>query len=237
MHIGIVAALPGELAPLARRYELRLRDGVWSGQIDLPGRREAVAVIAAAAGMGSAAATQAFSRLVAQHALDAVVSYGWGGALSCGIKPPEVYTPSEIVEARTGERFDAIGFMPNQGGVLRLVTLDHVARSGEKRSLAERYRAVLVDMEAATIARLARAHAIEFGCIKGISDGYADVLPDFNCFLDAQGQLRMPNLVIDALLRPRSWSSLVRLGRNSKAAAQRLAEALPTWLESSGLVS
>ncbi len=236
MQIGIVAALPGELLPLTRHYKLQVDDGVWSGRVELSGG-EAARVFAAAVGMGSAAATQAFSRVASARPLDAVLSYGWAGAISCGVKPPEVYSPMEVVEARTGERFEVCGSLPSRPAGLRLVTLDHVARSGEKRPLAERYQAVLVDMEAATIARLARAHALRFGCIKAVSDGYTDVLPDFNRFLDAQGQLRLPRFVADAALRPRYWPPLARLGRNSKTAARRLAEALPNYLKSSGLVS
>ena len=235
-QIGIVAALPAELAPLAQRYQLRVEGGIWSGQMDVPGH-EAVTLFAAAAGMGSAAATQAFSLVVSGRTLDAVVSYGWAGAISCGVKPPEIHTPGEVVEARTGERFHAYYPRGGERTMLRLVTLDHVARAHEKRPLAERYQAVLVDMEAATVARLARAHAIEFGCIKGVSDGYTELLPDFNRFLDANGQLRMPLFAANALLRPRYWASLARLGRNSRAAAARLSEALPAWLASTGLVS
>ena len=236
-RIGIVAALPGELAPLVRRYKLQLHGGgVWSGRIDLPGGA-AVEVFAAAAGMGSAAATQAFSRVLSAGDLRVVLSYGWAGALSCGIKPPEVYAPGEVIDARTGERFHTCGSLPNTPSGLRLVTLDHVARAEEKRPLAERYRAVLVDMEAATVARLARARGIEFGCIKGISDGYTDVLPDFNRYLDARGQLRTSRFVASALVQPRYWAPLLRLGRHSKVAAEAMAEALPRWLEGSGLVS
>ncbi len=219
-RIGLVAALPAELAPLVRGW--RQAGAVYQGEVALADGAHAV-VFASSAGMGAAAATRAFADIWAYAAggLDAVVTYGWAGALSCGVKPPDVFTVSEVIDSRTGERF--LTASPQSSAPLRLVTLDHVARAEEKRALAERYQAVLVDMEAATIARLARAHSIPFYCVKAISDAYTDVLPDFNRFLDHSGQLRLASFVTHALLRPRYWGPLARLGRNSRVAARHLA--------------
>ena len=239
MQIGIVAALPAELAPLTSNSS-----GAWQragnvsiGQLRLPDGTLCTAY-AAAAGMGAAAATRAFAEIIARSestgGLQAVVSYGWAGAISCGVKPPDVYGVSEVIDSGTGERF-ATAAAP--GTPLRLVTLDHVARSDEKRKLAERYQAVLVDMEAATIGRLADAHGIPFFCIKGISDGYTDILPDFNRFLDSAGQLRLPPFVAHALLRPRYWKPLGRLAKNSRTSAGNLARHLPACFGEAGLLS
>jgi adenosylhomocysteine nucleosidase len=235
MRIGVVAALPGELTPLVRGWQRSGR--VFKGSIPLEDGATAE-VWATAAGMGASAASRAFGELravIGPDGMDAVVSYGWAGALSCGVKPPDVFEASEVIDSRTGERFAtacAEGPTP-----LRLITLDHVARSNEKRPLAKQYQAVLVDMEAAAIARLALAHGIPFLCLKAISDGYNDVLPDFNRFLDRSGQLRMPAFVAHALLRPKYWRSLAGLGANSRRAARNLARELPACLHRAGLLS
>lgn len=230
MQIGIIAALPAELHPLVREWPRT--DQVSVGQIG------GVQCFAAAEGMGAAAATRSFAAVrSAAGVLDAVVSYGWAGALTCGLQAPTVHTLASVVDARTGERYVTASPPPQNGAPLRLVTLGHVARADEKRALAERYQAVLVDMEAATVARLAQARGIDFYCVKGISDSYTDVLPDFNPFLDARGQLRMLGFGAHALLRPRFWPALMRLGSNSKEAAQQLAQALPTCFAEAGLLS
>ncbi len=244
--IGIVAAMRGELHPLVREWprtdhvsigELRVsHGGMAHGTASYPASYS-VQCFASAEGIGAAAATRSFAALrAAAGQLDAIVSYGWAGALSCGAKPPSVYSVAEVVDAQTGERFlaDTQAFGPTSA--LRLVTLDHVAAQGEKRALAERYQAVLVDMEAATVARLARAHGIPFLCLRGISDGYADDLPDFNRFITPQGQLRTAAFAASALLRPGSWGPLMELGRNSRAAAEALARALPDVLRQTKLV-
>ena len=237
-RIGLVAALPAELAPLVRGW--RQAGAVYQGNVALLDGAHAV-VFASSAGMGAAAATRAFADVWASAgcALDAVVSYGWAGALSCGVGPPDVFTASEVIDSQTGERFATAS--PQTPVPLRLVTLGHVARAEEKRALAERYQAVLVDMEAATIARLARAHGIPLYCVKAISDAYTDVLPDFNRFLDRSGQLRLAPFVTYALLRPRYWGPLVRLGRNSRVAARNLAAqwaaSVPLYQRGHGLLS
>ncbi len=222
-RIGIVAAMPAELRPLVREWPRT--DHVFVGQV---GHNEC---FAACEGMGAAGATRAFAALRATAGeLDAVVSYGWAGAITCGIKPPEVLTVGEVIDARTGERFFTDSPHRGPGAPLRLVTLDHVATQPEKRPLAERYHASLVDMEAATVGRLARAHGWSFLCLRGISDGATDPLPDLNPFITHNGRFRTAAFALGAALRPASWSALAALGRNSRAAAEGLSRALPDLL-------
>src|SRR6202012_6265839 len=101
-----------------------------------------------------------------------LASIGWAGSLSCGLKPPGAFVISEVMDGETGRLYPTA----STGGQ-RLVTLDHVARHDEKRKIAERYQAPLVDMEAATVARSAREQGFEVYCFKGISDGSKDQVP------------------------------------------------------------
>jgi adenosylhomocysteine nucleosidase len=209
-RIGIIAALAGELKPLVQGWQKRGQ--LYYGQI---GETECVAT---SGGIGVTAATRACDLLLAEGKFDTLISYGWAGSLSCGLKPPAACVITEVVDSRTSEQFRTAS---SEGQ--RLVTLDHVARYGEKREIAQKYQAPLVDMEAAAIARIAAAHDLAFYCFKGISDGYNDKLPDFNRFLGKDGQLRMPAFIAYALLHPQYWNALRQLDRQSKAAASSLA--------------
>lgn len=221
-----------ELLPLVREWPRT--DDVFIGEMG------GHACFAACEGMGGAAAMRSFAALRKAAGesgeLDTLVSYGWAGALSCGVKAPDVHVVAEVVDAHTGERFGTSVRHSGPAAPLRLVTQGHVALRAEKRSLAERYKAVMVDMEAATVGRLARAHGMRFLCLRGISDNYADELPDLNRFITQQGQLRTGAFALHAALRPRTWGPLMELGRNSREAAERLAEALPLLLHESRLV-
>ena len=209
-RIGIVAALPGELKPLVSGWK-KLDGSAWTGLV------AGHACVAVAGGMGAEAATRACERIFAAGQVDALISVGWAGALSCGVKPPEAFEVKEVVDTLTGERF-----LTGQEQGFRLVTLDHVAGVKEKRQLAENYRAVLVDMEAATVARQAQERGVAFLCCKGISDGSSDVLPDFSRFISARGQMRLGAFLAHVAVRPRYWGNLARMGQNSQKAAVAL---------------
>jgi adenosylhomocysteine nucleosidase len=208
-RIGIVAALPGELQPLTRGW--CRRNGVFHGRI---GQVDAVA---ACAGMGAASARRACDLVLQSGPLDALASIGWAGSLSCGIKPPEACAVREVIDVNGGEHFTTL---TPQGQ--RLVTLGHVAHAEEKRRLASKYQAALVDMEAAAVAGVARNRGLGFYCFKAITDGPSDQLPDFSRFTGADGQLRMTSFVAHAALHPAMWPALLRLGRNSRGAAMAL---------------
>jgi adenosylhomocysteine nucleosidase len=209
-RIGIVAALHGELKPLVRGWEKR-------GQLWI-GRTGETHCMATAGGMGARAAARACEVLLKEGPLDALISVGWVGALSCGLKPPQAHVISEVIDARTGERF-----VTASGEGQRLLTTGHVVRPDEKRKLAQQFQTPLVDMEAAAVARIAREQQLPFYCFKAISDGYTDRLPDFNPFIGPEGQMRMANFVAYAMLHPQYWGVLMRLGRNSSIAARNLA--------------
>ena len=103
-------------------------------------------------------------------------------------------------------------------------------RPPEKHRLASAYSAALVDMEAAAIARLAQMRGIPFDCIKGISDGFNDQLPDFNRFILSDGHFQLSRFVLFSFLRPWYWPALIQMGENSKKAAQSIAESLLRFL-------
>jgi adenosylhomocysteine nucleosidase len=220
-RIALIAALPSELRPLVHHWT---RHGkITAGRI---GNLDAVAV---AAGMGEAAVGRACEAVLASGPVETLVSIGYAGSLSCGLRAPEAVAVSEVVDARTGESF-AASAAPVQGDnglkPQRLVTLDHVANPEEKRRLAESHQATLVDMEAATVARFARDHNLGFLCFKAVTDGPNDELPDFSRFTSPEGRLRTAAFASWALFHPRYWRVLSELEKNSHAAARRLADCL-----------
>lgn len=223
-RIGIIAAMPGELKPLVQGWkQLRASHGeaAWQGTIDT------TECIAVCAGMGKEAAERACAIAAQQGPLSALISMGWAGALSCGMQPGSAYVVNEVVDASTGEAFPT-SFPSQQENVvaLKLVSIDHVAHAAEKRRLAENFRAVLVDMEAVTVARIARRQGIAFYCLKAVSDVATETLPDFSAYTDNLGHLRLPALLAHVAIRPRYWPGLARAGKNGRRGAVAMAAAL-----------
>jgi adenosylhomocysteine nucleosidase len=223
---AIIAAMPGELKPLVGGWPHSSRNGIhfWAQ------RTEEDEWIAACAGAGQTAATRAFAAIEDGGPIDLVFSIGWAGALRAEIATGSAHNLAGVIDVRTGERFHCDA----GAGDLWLVTSPKVANSAEKRRLAATYNAALVDMEAAAIARLAAMREIPFYCIKGVSDGLNDRLPDFNPFLDSDGRFRLIPFALLSLIRPWYWPALFRMGENSRRASQSIVELLLDFLDERG---
>jgi adenosylhomocysteine nucleosidase len=223
---AIIAAFPGELKPLVRSWPHSTRNGIhfWAKR----GEKEVWEEewIAACAGAGQDAATRAFAGIEDGGPIDLVFSIGWAGALRAEIAPGTAHNVAGVIDLHTGERFRCDA----GAGELWLLTSPQVANSAEKRRLASAYNAALVDMEAASVARLAQMRGIPFYCIKGVSDGCNDHLPDFNRFLSPSGHFHLARFVLFALLRPWCWPALIQMGENSMQASQSIAESLLDFL-------
>ena len=221
-RVAIVAAMPGELKPLVHAWPHSVRSGVhfWAQ------RNEEEEWIAACAGVGQAAATLAFAALEDGGPIDLVISVGWVGALRSDIAPGAAYNLAGVIDSRTGERFHCEAGAGNHW----LVTSSTVANHAEKLRLAAAYHASLVDMEAAAIARLAAMRGIPFYCIKGVSDGLTARLPDLNPFIGPDGRFNLASFALFAALRPWYWPALIRMGENSRRAAQGIAQSVFDFL-------
>lgn len=225
MRIGIIAALPGELQPLVRQWR-RLPAARGSGISIWQRHGGEDEVVAVCAGMGAPAARRAFVAAEFLGSLDLVLSVGWAGALVAECEPGKCFVASEVIDVQTGERFG----LTEGKRKLRVVTTVRVADAAEKQRLAATYGAVLVDMEAATVARLAQMRGIPICCFKAVSDGVDAELPDLNPFIDISGKLRMAPFLAHVALRPSYWGPLGQLGRNSAAAARALAKKVEAFL-------
>lgn len=229
-RIALIAALPAELKPLVRGWPHSVRNGVhfWAQRSQEAEWEEEW--IAACAGMGADAATRAFAALEDGGPISLVFSLGWAGALTFQPAPGHAYNVAGVIDARTGERFHCDAGAGDQW----LVTTPRVADQPEKRRLAAAYKAALVDMEAAAIARLAAMREIPFYAIKGVSDALDDRLPDFNRFITPDGRFQTGKFALSALAAPKYWPSLIRMGENSRKAANGIAHTLLEFLDARG---
>jgi adenosylhomocysteine nucleosidase len=243
-RVAIIAAMTGELKPLVRGWNHECRNGVDLWRF----RHDGGELVAACSGAGLGAATRAFAEVEKDGPINRVISTGWAGALSDECIPGRAYSVSGVIDVRTGERFEAevvqnsvdcSSASQNQTlvcPVLWLATSPKVADATEKQRLAAVYSAGLVDMEAAAVAYLAAMRGIPFECIKGVSDGLADNLPDFNNFISLQGEFQLARFIFFVLPRPWHWFALMRMGENSNKAAHAIRESLLERLGISGAI-
>jgi len=237
---AIVAAMPGELRPLVRGWRHQKRNGVhlwrWSsGQAEW---------VAACAGVGQNAAVRALKEVERDGPVASIFSVGWAGALKHSCKAGEAYRVAGVIDTLTNERSRVSPFSPlgqNDGARMGhpdiwLATATKVVTQSEKQTIAIDYYADLVDMEAIAIARVAKARGVAFHCIKGVSDGAEDQLPDFNPFLTADGRFKRVKFIVFALFHPGYWQALKQMGENSKMAAEHIAVQVLEVLDPEGKI-
>lgn len=226
MRIAIIAALPGELKPLVKDWRPVATDSPCTKKWILS--RDADTWIAVCAGMGAEAALRAHATAVSDGPVDMLLSVGWAGSLHAEVHPGTVHVPTVVIDSQTGEQFS----LTEGKRKWRLVTTPRVADDTEKIRLSATYPgAVLVDMEAATVARLAALHEIPLLCIKGVSDAAGATLPNLNPFIDQRGQMRMTHFLAYVAVRPRYWPSLLHLGKNSARAANAMRDLILKFMK------
>ncbi|HXC94611.1 MAG TPA: hypothetical protein VNU92_02875 [Edaphobacter sp.] len=226
MRVAIIAALPGELKPLVKDWQ-QIRTGDRRTKKWVTSRSDNI-WIAVCSGMGAEAARRAYANAVADGPVDMLFSVGWAGALAPEILPGTVHIPMVVIDAQTGERFSHSKSERRNA----LVTTVGVADSAEKARLAATYPgALLVDMEGATISRLAVMNGIPALCIKGISDAFEAKVPNLNPFINEDGQLNLMRFLPHVALRPRYWRSLIHLGTNSAQAAYAMRDLVMEFMK------
>ena len=104
------------------------------------------------------------------------------------------------------------------------------ANATEKARLASSYGAALVDMEAATVARLAAMRELPMACFKAVSDTADATLPDLDRFIDHEGQLQLLRFLGYLALRPGFWAPVASLAKSSRMASLGLAEKIAQFL-------
>jgi adenosylhomocysteine nucleosidase len=237
---AVVAAMPGELKALVRgwRHEKRNRVHLWRWRA---GETEWVA---ACAGVGQNAAVRALKEIERDGPVASIFSVGWAGALKHTCEAGEAYRVAGVVDTVTNERTRASQFptlRQNDGARMGhpeiwLATATKVVTQAEKKSIAVDCYADLVDMEAIAVARVAKARGVVFHCIKGVSDGAEDKLPDFNPFLTADGRFKQVRFIVFALFHPGYWQALKQMGENSKKAAENIAVQVMEILDPEGKI-
>ena len=222
--IVVVAALQREISPLVRDWQVvkRERDGRALSFF------ESDSAVAVCGGIASEAARRAAEAAIALYKPQLLLSVGFAGALDQQLKVGQVFWPRVVIDATDGSRTQAAS---GQG---ILVSFSSVAGSGQKARLAAAYGAQAVDMEAASVARTARANGIAFAAVKAISDEASFEMPDMNRFVTTDGQFRSAALAAFAAARPWLWPGLIRLGRNSAQASRALCVELERYLKKAG---
>jgi adenosylhomocysteine nucleosidase len=237
-RVALLVAVAQELGPLKRRLGLQ-REGAPSvpGLPCFVGRVGETEVLAAAGGVGARRAAAASRLLLDSWEPGLLVMAGVAGALSPRLRvgdvlaAEEVETSAEILVPSRVPRLSAN--RPEEPRFVsgRLLSIDRVLITAAEKQDAGSGGALAVEMETAGLVGEAIAQGIPWGAVRAISDVASESLPlDFNRLRDSGGDLPVRSVALEALRRPGSIPGLLRLSRNTGAAAEALASFLDAWL-------
>jgi adenosylhomocysteine nucleosidase len=144
------------------------------------------------------------------------LSVGFAGGLDSSLKVADIFEPNKIVCAADDTE------IINSTGKGTLVSAGAVAGKEAKAMLAKKQQATAVDMEAYSVADVARIYGVPFRAIKVISDEFDFPMPPMGRFINEQGRFQTGSFIIYSLMRPWIWPTVARLARNSQRAANAL---------------
>lgn len=163
----------------------------------------------------------------------AVISAGFCGALREGLGIGDVVLATDVVDAE-GQHWPATWPRepPAEEGPPRLqrgrifCSAHLVGCPKEKRTFGQKFDALAVDMESATIARRCVHQSIPFGCVRAVSDDLKTPLsPVLLAFL-ADERVAPLRLLAGLVQAPSLAGDLCRLARATRLAAEQLRKAL-----------
>jgi adenosylhomocysteine nucleosidase len=220
-RIALIAAMERELAPFVKGWARTL--------LKVGGRfrpcYENADLVAITGGIGVECAEATARAVIDKYQPEMLVSVGLAGALVRSLKVASIVVPNVIVDAASEREYrcftegDVIG-----GGVL--VSAGEIAGGSAKVALAERFHALIVDMEAAGVAKVTQEKGTGFRCVKAISDPADFKMPPLNRFVNDAGEFQHQAFAAWIVVRPQYWSPTIVLGRNSARASRALCE----WL-------
>ncbi|HZS28222.1 MAG TPA: hypothetical protein VFB76_13415 [Candidatus Angelobacter sp.] len=219
----VIAAMEREVQPLLRGWQRTALSSGDQSWIAFEKDNQAVVI----SGIGKKNAEHAARAAVARYQPATLISAGLAGALIRSLKAGSLVTPNVVVDADDGSEYRCAAVDGGMVGGGILVTANEITGAEAKAKLVDHFHALIVDMEAAGVAKAAQEMQTGFRCVKAISDEADFAMPPMAKFVDAAGNFQSGRFVAWAVLRPWQWARVIVLGRNSSKATRALCE----WLE------
>ena len=241
MKILVTFALETEFAPW--RALRKFRRAAWGAADAYFAQIGAAEVGVVLTGAGSRQAAAAVSKLSwgGPDAMECCISSGLAGALKPEYRVGQVLAAQAVAAERAPEGAPScivessaalLSFAAESGAsvVGRFYSAERAINTAhEKRHLGE--SADAVEMESFQVLFKARTEGIPVIAIRSISDAVDEDLPlDMNEVFTEIGEVSIHRVLGQVALHPQSVPGLVRLGRNSKQAAESLAEFLDRYI-------
>jgi nucleoside phosphorylase len=169
-----------------------------------------------------AGAQRAYAAILPDR-LEFICSIGYCGALDPALTAAGIFVATHINGEPIPQPRSSMAFASGP-----LASIDHIARTAQEKSDLHAAGAMAVEMEAS--GALARARELQIPCfaVRAVTDLANETLHcDFQRALRDDGTISVARLAVEAVRRPFTCGAeLIRLGRRSVSASERLGEFL-----------
>jgi len=242
MRILVTFAVEAEFAPwrALRQFE-KSTNGKCAGpsfQATLAGKEIHVLLT----GMGKAACEKSLAWNMHAGKPDIVISSGLVGALKEDLKPGDVIVPERTRTLRNDASANSDSMLREravQQGALAietLITVDRIVQTAEEKARLA-FFGQAVDMESAIIMSHFAVSGVPALAVRAVSDAAKEDLPiDFDRCLTPLGAIKLMSLVNAIVKRPGKLPNLIRFGKQSAEAAQKLAQFLDDFVAAQNII-
>ena len=151
-------------------------------------------------GVGKGRAGAAVSRALGQGGYTLVVSAGFAGGASAGLRAGELVAATEVIDLASQKRFIPSGKAPASFPGGRWITVDQaVVEPKAKEELGRRFQAKALEMESSAVAQAADEAGVAWAGLRSILDPMEE-------------RLAVPSAAwaLQRMLRPSFWAELSR---------------------------
>ena len=234
MRVLVTFAVGAEFAPWRKRRDLRAVEvnGVALHQAQIGGAKVDLVVT----GMGIENAGRV-AHAVMEQPYQFCISAGFAGALGDKFAVGDVLVAEGVQrlgKSKTLKCSQTLVVAARDDGAKQVdlfLTSDHVVGTVEEKKQLAPF-AGAVEMESFAIATAAKARGVSMVAIRVVSDTTERDLPiRMDTMVNERGHLRVGGVVRQVVSHPLQLPALIRLGRDSKAAAETLANFLEAFIK------
>jgi adenosylhomocysteine nucleosidase len=234
MNILVTYAVEAEFAPWRALLNL---ENVTIGNITLQRAHIGQAMVDfVITGMGAVNAERAADAVISKTYSFCIIS-GFAGALQSYVKLAAIVVSEKVQNHATRQteicNADLLVHASANGAtrIETLLTTDHVVNTAAEKHRLSAF-ASAVDMESFAILHIANQKNVPSAVVRVISDSFDHEMPaELHTMVDPQGHVKISGVVRYVVKHPLMVPALVRLGRDSKTAAEGLAHFLESYIK------
>ncbi len=234
MRVLVTFAVDAEFAPWRKLRDLSCRE---AGELAVYGARIGRAnVDFVITGMGMENARRVTEAVISGE-YKACIGAGFAGALKPTLKIGDVLAARSVQRLGGNKTLECsrnlfMAAYENQAIEAKMfLTADHIVGSTEEKKQLSPF-AEAVDMESFATISVARAKNVSCVAVRVISDSFSDDMPaEIDATVDEFGRVRIGGVIKHLAAHPLAIPALIRLGRQSKTAAEALAHFLEAFIK------